>query len=386
MNIFHTVKKIFFKKGLLQKNILLVVILLLFGIIIFTSGRGKSQKGEPSHEGNFTLSEIRTRTPHVFEYIRDNLMAIISQKGESTAIQLTKEAFQSEAINMYQCHLLSHLIGHAASPETINQIRATVPDALEFCEGGYAHGFESEVVHKNEDNRHFREKLYRFCEFLQSASFPGGCYHGAGHAFLRDTLDIKKAIFLCDTLTGGPVRDFSNCYNGIFSEYTNLIASLDSETGLRFPEGAPMHLPVSPLDFCTSFPAKNQIPCALEVSANGVSPNSPPEEVDRFLKRCTEGTHTIELQAACLQSVAALSVQHGLPYKNTMRASSYALSLPAHLRRSYLVGAASEMGEFIKNGARKDWKMFCMSFLQKEDQEFCSQIIGRYVIQRTLAD
>lgn len=381
--------KYFFKKCLLRKNILLGAVLLLFGIIIFMSWHEKSQKGETSRDLLFTLSEIRAKTPEVFEYIRDNLVGIISQKGEVSAIQLAKDAFQNEAINMYQCHLLAHLIGHAGSFDTVNQVRATIPDGLEFCEGGYAHGLESEIVHiaeKDGNDPQFREKLYRFCEFLQSVSFPGGCYHGAGHAFLRDTLNIKKAISLCDTLTGGPVKDFSNCYNGIFSEYTNLIASLDSETGLRFPEGAPIHLSTSPLDFCASFPQRNQIPCALEVSANGVSPNSSSEEVDHFLKRCTEGTHSIELQSACIQSVAALYIQHGLPRQNTMIPSSYALSLPTNLRQAYLAGAAGEIGQFIKNGARKDWKMFCVSFPKKEDQQLCLQIIGSHASKNTFSN
>lgn len=323
------------------------------------------------------LNDIRSETPKVFEHIREKLVDIVNEGGIQGAIDLTKVAFRQEAITMYQCHTLAHMIGHSSVLSISKNIDLLREVGVDFCEGGFKHGLEAEIALKGlRAGYNFRPELYEFCSSLLKVSSVGDCYHGAGHEFMRETMDPKKAIELCDTLKGGPINTVANCYTGLFSEFTNMLGGLDGETGYELTTGPSKSIETSPIDFCAStFDEQHQIPCMLEIGGFRNARHSSPEELEKALLKCVANKYKIPLQAACLKSVAAVSTQHALPDLPTITPPKSILALPSDLRRAYILGAGGEMSEFIKNGQQRDWQTFCNAF-PKDDREFCRQIFG----------
>lgn len=316
------------------------------------------------------LTALRKDTQSVFKKMRDELPKIVEQGGIQGAMALAGEAFRQEAISMYECHTFTHLLGHYSKLVLEGNMKIISDFGPDFCEGGFKHGIESQIVLEDID---YKDRLHELCKVYRDKSF-GGCYHGAGHTFMRQTHDALQALSICDTLKDDMNVDVFDCYNGVFSEYTNLAGGVDGETGLEFPEGPALVLKQPPMEICSSLPDPAAIPCALELNGLGISEASTMEDIDRALRRCVAGTYAEQLKAACLQSVAAVGAQHELPKKTTLFLQPFILSLSDELRRGYIKGAAIEMLQFIKNGVDKDWPVFCSGFAVQSDQKLCAEI------------
>lgn len=324
------------------------------------------------------LAEFQSHQSPVFEVIRDQLRDIVHDNGVSGSVQLIQEAFRREAITMYECHTLSHFLGHLSRLDETDNIEILKTYGADFCEGGYRHGVESEITGEVADNAgakaDFRERLYRFCTLLQDIPHRGGCYHGAGHAFMKQAFDAPRALALCNTLDGGPTDDVSDCYKGVFSEYTNLIGGTDGETGYTFSGGPPLELASTPMDVCSSLPLAYQVHCALELNGYQISESSTPEDIEKKLRGCIMPKYASQIQKACVQSVAAVAAQHELPKQTTLTPPAFAFQLSPELRRSYIAGAGTEMNEFLRNGSAKDTKAFCEKWQDAGDRDYCKQV------------
>jgi len=350
----------------------------IFTFVIFMVGIWQflriNQVTDKHFNAQTKLNDIRSKTPKVFEHIREKLADIVDKGGIQGTIDLTKVAFRQEAITMYQCHTLAHMIGHYSKLTLSDNFNILNNIGVDFCEGGFKHGLEAEIALQGLRNgTDFRLKLYNFCSHLLKVSSVADCYHGAGHEFMRETMDVEKALDLCDTLKGGPTKDAVNCYTGVFSEYTNMLGGLDGETGYELSSGPPITLDASPIDFCATLDEPHQIPCALEVSGFRNARHPTPQALEESLLKCATGNHKVELKAACLKSIAAVSSQHALPDLETIIPPKSIFTLSSDLRKAYILGTGGEMSEFIKNGQMKDWKSFCNHF-PLEDQSFCSEI------------
>jgi len=327
-----------------------------------------------SFKASVVLRAVQAGNPNTFEGIRDNISDIIDEIGIDGVLQITHEAFKEEDITMFECHVLAHLTGHAAKVQYADDYEAIIQHESGFCELGYRHGIGAQIASEGGD---FRQELYLFCALLRTVFPQASCYHGAGHGFMREFLDLKKALAACNTLTEGPEKDLSDCHKGVFSEYTNLIGGIDGETGLPFSGGAPLKLNVLPIDFCASLLKQYQMSCSAELNGLWLSPSATLEHIERSLQQCTSGNHALELKAACIRSKAAVSAQHELPIRGTITLPPFILSLPPDLRKAYISGAIGELNEFLRNGVQKDWRSFCDSFPGNEDRLFCEQRVKK---------
>lgn len=352
---------------------LIFIVLLELSFLLIHIRNPTSKISNDQYKPKLDLSNIRKETPQVFEYIRLNLKDIINNGGIPGVVELTKEAFKQEAITMYECHTLGHIIGHYSNLDIAENIHVLIENGVDFCEGGFKHGLEAEIALRGlEGDYDFRPEVYRFCDFLLENSLIGDCYHGAGHEFMGYTRDPEKALSLCDTLDQGPLKDTTNCYTGAFSEYTNLLGGVDGETGYLLSNGPFFELKETPIEFCASLSESHQIPCVLEVGGYGFGINSTPETLERALNNCTSGKHKNELQAACIHSATAVYYQHQLTKETTIIPPDYISALSTELQMAYIAGAGTEMKQFIINGVNKDWKTFCNSF--PNDGNFCKEI------------
>lgn len=358
----------------LKIPVFLFILLLILVIILSVLNKKLVYKNEGKvFDSGKKLAEIRSKKADVFGYLRENLKNLVEKYGIQAVTALTKEAFRQQAITMYQCHTLAHYTGHFYPNESKN-LDDIVNYDIDYCEGGFKHGLEGEITARNESDT--LEKLHRLCSLFRRMGSIGACYHGSGHEFMREKLDIEKALSSCDSLfERGPKEDVSDCYKGVFSELTNLIGGVDGETGYGLKGSPPLTINASPMDFCSQLKDVHQIPCALELNGYQLSPSSTHEQIEKRLKGCVDNKYHIKLQAACVQSIAAVSAQHVLPRQSTITPPSFILTLPSELRRAYITGTLVEMGAFIKNGVEKDWQTFCRS-LQSVNESNCQQIIN----------
>jgi len=351
-----------------QARLITILFLTLLIVIIFEimSIYYSRHETKTHFDSRVKLDNIRSKTTQVFEYIRENVNDIIISGGIKGAIQLTQEAFKQEAITMYQCHTLAHTIGHHSNPDISEDIHILIENGVDYCEGGFKHGLEAEIALRGlEGDYNFRPEIYRFCSFLLEKSTVGDCYHGAGHEFMGYTLDVKKALDLCDTLTEGPLKDVTNCYTGLFSEYTNILGGVDGETGYRIANPI-LKLDSSPMDFCASLDKPYQIPCALELNGLYFGTSSTYEMLEEKLRGCINPKYNQELQIACIKSTSAVFYQHQLPKEHSPKPPDYILSWAEEPRRAFIVGAGTEMNQFLINGVKIDWQTFCQPFPSDE--------------------
>jgi hypothetical protein len=128
--------------------------------------------------------------------------------------------------------------------------------------------------------------------------------------------------------------------------------------------------------YCSEFAEKHRYQCVFEFSGLGISEYSEPSDIEERLKQCTNGEHDAELESGCIKSVSAVGAQHELAISQTITFPEHILDLPDELRQAYILGAGSEMNQYIISGAERDWKSFCLNFTQESDVELCNTIFN----------
>lgn len=352
------------KKSLLQLILFFFLILDIFFLSILLGHRYTTPPKSPT-EINVDYS---------FDHLEKNLNSLVDQKGISSTINILKEALQNKQITMNQCHSFAHLVGHKAYtifPKNLEKLVNLAESDLLLCGGAYPHGIEAEITITNSNPV---ATLNTLCDFLikESPGFP--CYHGAGHAFMSDTLDVNKSLLNCDKLpNSGSVEIWSNCYTGVFSEYAFLIAGVDGNTGKPFPGGPKIKLPTSnPLDFCQSLDRKYHYTCASQLGReilNAIQTNNPFAE-------CVKSSYSTDIIIPCIRIVSAVIAQEEFNQIDTVKIPEYILGLSKDLRSAYIEGVAGEYQAFANSGVTKNWKPICSSFSNSDDNKKCSSLFG----------
>jgi len=125
---------------------------------------------------------------------------------------------------------------------------------------------------------------------------------------MAETLDVKQALAYCDAILAHTEDEAGSvCYTGVFSEYNNLLAGIDSQTGYLMTSGPLLRLEGDALDFCATLNQPYQVACALELSGYRNAKHESFKALERALLRCAANSHGEDLQAACLQNVAAVT-------------------------------------------------------------------------------
>jgi hypothetical protein len=348
---------------------LVIILIVLVGILVHMI----SQDSALSEKDLIDIStKLERDSSSLFVGIRDNLSAIVDTYGIDGAMALTDHSFVNDKIGIYQCHVLMHSLGHEAVSYFDLDFEEVLKRESHFCELGYRHGAEAQVVVYGGD---YIENIQNFCRQLKETNPSAGCYHGAGHEFMNSTLSVERSLELCDGLTGFADEDIPNCYNAVFAELTNLVGGTDGSTGVPYTNGPPLTLGAdSPIAYCSQFDVAYRYQCIFEFSGLGVNENSQPREIEQKLRECINGEYDLELEGGCIKSVAAVGAQHELAYASTITFHSFILDLPETLRHAYIQGAGTELSQYLISGASRDWQSFCDNFTQAVDIEKCTVI------------
>lgn len=312
----------------------------------------------------------------VFEDIRNSLKDIIRRGGIQGALDVNAYAFSHHKYGIYHCHVLTHLTGHEAIVYYKNDFDSAMNLNIRFCEMGYQHGAEAQVALSGGD---YKNELYRMCDIIHKKDPAKSCFHGAGHAFMNDSLDVHKSLSLCDDLIDEKhtVDDLKPCYNSVFAELTNLVGGTDGGTGIPYTGGPPVSIgDKTTLEYCATFGERYRTECLFEFSGLGISEASTPQDITIKLLACHDPHYDEALEAACIKSVSAVGAQHLLAFNQTVSTPKEIFSLPEKLREAYIRGTADEMSQYIISGVDKDWKTFCTAFPDSSDQKLCTGIIA----------
>ncbi len=320
------------------------------------------------------VSQMDTREKSTFIQVRDSIKDVIKKWGVQAAIDMNTYAFVNHKYGIYNCHVVMHLIGHEAVVYYGTDYEAVINHHVEFCELGYQHGAEAEVAL---NGGQYKEELYKMCELIKKKNSVMGCFHGAGHAFMNDSLDVDKSLKLCDSLIdeNHTVEDLLPCFNSVFAELTNLVGGTDGATGEPYTGGPPINIGnKTSLEYCSTFGERYRTECLFEFSGLGISEKSTDFDVEKKIIECTKGEYSLDLESACVRSVSAVGAQHLLAFKSELEVPKSILELSKPLRFAYINGAGGEMSQYISSGVPKHWEKFCASFSDIEDQTSCIKI------------
>ena len=310
----------------------------------------------------------------VFETIRDTLPDIINKWGVQGAIDINEYAFVNNKYGIYNCHVLSHMTGHEAVVYYGEDYEKVIAHDTHFCELGYRHGAEAQVALSGGD---YKNNLYRMCDVIKAKNPDAECYHGAGHAFMNESLDVDASLAMCDDLINEThtIEDVTPCYNAVFAELTNLVGGTDGGTGIVYTGGPPLTMDEkTPLEYCSKFDDRYRIQCVFEFSGLGVSESSTPADIERKLIACSNEEYDAELEEACIRSVSAVGTQHELAANHAIVVPKHILGLSDEMRRAYILGAGTEMKQYLISGTVRDWESFCGAFTEPEDTQLCEGI------------
>lgn len=320
------------------------------------------------------VSQMGKGEKSVFEDVRDSMKLIIEKGGIQGMIEVNEYALTNNLYGIYQCHVIAHLTGHEAVVYYGNDYETVVDHDTHFCELGYRHGAEAQVALSGGD---YKEQLYAMCRAIKAKNPDADCFHGAGHAFMNESLDVDTSLALCDELINEEFSedDIAACYNAVFAELTNLVGGRDGGTGIAYTGGPPLTMDEdTPLEYCSKFEYRYRIQCVFEFSGLGISEESTPEDIEHKLELCSKQDYEEEFEAACIRSVSAVGTQHELAQNHTIVVPEHILGLSAALREAYIRGAGTEMKQYLLSGADRGWEAFCGTFTVQTDVELCTSI------------
>ncbi len=187
-------------------------------------------------------------------------------QGAAFSVRVVLEANRTGRISSDSCHNLFHLIGHTAYRiygSDFKTILADNPGSV--CVGGYLHGVEAEILASGND---VRGNLWKLCseEKIKPTS-QEPCFHGVGHGAFELEQNVPRSLSVCDSLAGGPEKDLSNCYRGVFSQLDSDLAGVDANSGIAItPYTFPFILRDNPYPYCDTLDQKYRDPCYSQLA------------------------------------------------------------------------------------------------------------------------
>jgi hypothetical protein len=368
-----------FKQFSLKKNKTALVYgaIIICNILAGAWIRGDTIFFTPAFDPAQFVEALELENPDVFAAVRGELDYLVQTHGIQAAIDVNHHAFKNHKYGIYQCHVIMHLLGHEAVSYYGSDFDSVINAHVEYCELGYQHGAEAEVALSGGN---YQEELYRMCTMIKQKNPNSACFHGAGHAFMNESLDVKKSLALCDDLQTDKFSqaDFDTCYNSVFAELTNLVGGTDGGTGLPYTGGPPLSIgDQTPISYCSQFEGRYRTQCLFEFSGLRVNENSTTKDIQNKLLECTSSDFDEEMEAVCIHSVAAVGAQHELARSSTVVVPPEVLSYSAKARGAYIAGAGTEMLQYIISGVPKDWNKFCDNFKETDEYKSCTDIFNR---------
>jgi len=340
-----------------MKKFLVIAAVVLFAasMLYFFSGQ-ESVENAKADAILFQLSGLQG--DEYRSYYTVNIDILFKAIGIHEMITNVTTALEEERIDMFVCHSMAHDIGHYAGYEKyFSDIESNLSKRnLDFCGSGFMHGVEGELANHTYPSN--VDHLFEFCNLaLAYSPYYNGCYHGAGHAFMENEPDIAVALTFCDQLTTTESITAEHCYRGVFSQNA-IYAHAENQT------------PAERILFCDSQSGElMQSVCASELNGLELPAETNQEEINEYIKLCTEKSMTKPVKLGCVRSVATVSLDRlqGIG-KKVIVPSAIAVET-VEVQEAYLQGIFGAVAKYPSGSFFEE--TFCESFVGQEVHTYC---------------
>ncbi len=287
-------------------------------------------------------------------------------RGPAFALRAVFTATKNRAISSGECHLLLHNVGHAALNLSVAEVGQLLNVAeVRTCLGGYLHGMEAEILESGQD---VQKRAWRLCEETRAAGIANGpCFHGFGHAAMEWTQDVEQALTLCDSLAGGPEKEMSGCYRGVFSQLSDYIAGM-AEGKNPFPEVDPSNA----FAYCRTLQQKFQSSCQSQLSQRYNDVGNPLQGV----QNCLAASKSHDERDVCANILTSLETRKAYDENREESMGAFFATIPIAQQPAALSGM------YESHSAAKDtypgirpWSEVCATVV-REDAEACARATG----------
>lgn len=363
-------------KKITHKTIISISLALLLGVTIGALASYALPQNKSEQMQSFDAHRVLTETLANAELddfieLESNIVPVMQKYGLRSGFLLIDQAEKENIISNDQCHALLHYVGHEAfaeNPYDYEKITSIVEGTN--CIGGFIHGVEAEIV---AESGNVKQDLWDFCTYeKENGVNPGPCFHGVGHAASElYNNDIPKSLAMCDSLEGGSEPDLTNCYRGVFSQLGNSIIGVDGHTGLSVDRISVIGLDTKkPYAYCEKLETKYQSSCKsqlLKVLTQDV-------KFEDWLAVCLDPTFDYNSQEICTNINAGVYTRATLSFSDTTKLPDAINEFPEGLRKIAILGSLEAFSGYFTDGSQKDWKSFCASFKEIDDQKYCTDV------------
>lgn len=299
----------------------------------------------------------------IFAAIRDGLGSIIKDGRIEGANEIIKLALNKQEISMDECHVLLHLLGHYAYSYYNGDFSEIAPIADGMCQAAFQHGVEAQILLSSDKPK---EDLKTFCSVLRGLKGKILCFHGAGHALIKEG-NIDSALKFCDSLWEAG-EDISDCWRGTFSEYANQALNYDGDTGLALTGPQKVKLDLNnPFGFCETLDSKYREACYSQLSKIYFTTAKGEDSI----AGCLNSGNSFKTQIVCVRIVSGVYAQQLLSNNPTISAPKIILSLNDDFRKANIQGVHETFIGFKLTGVPKDYSAYCSSFNKISDINYC---------------
>lgn len=342
----------------------------------FAQDRTEAQTLKP-FDPEALLAQIDTEDGvNDFLQIESLIGQVMKDYGTPAGFELIDAGEKLGIISNDECHGYLHYVGHAAYAEAPYDYDAMlgIVEGTD-CIGGYLHGIEAEIVLQSAN---VVKDVQDFCQYqIDKGIVPGMCYHGVGHAATElYNYDVERSIALCDTLAGGPEKDLSNCYRGVFSEVGNKVTGYDGHTGLAVDTLSIEGLDEKdPYAYCEQLDTKYRSSCKSQLLK--IILNELP--IDEWIGVCLRDSFDQHSKEICTNITTGVYIRSELSFQDSVPLPPILNSFPPDLRIIAMMGALESFMGYFGDHTVKDWRPFCEGFNEPSDVAYCSEVFERTI-------
>jgi hypothetical protein len=148
------------------------------------------------------------------------LDGIVMQQSAAAALDAAEELVKSGAMNVNDCHIMGHAVGHASWRKERDLGRA-FRACTSKCIQGCMHGAVEAFMIDGPEEQTSPARVRAFCDELGAKSIERRqCLHGLGHGIMhRYRKDLKDATDACETVGGRYEADL--CLGGLWMQWAH---------------------------------------------------------------------------------------------------------------------------------------------------------------------
>jgi hypothetical protein len=145
---------------------------------------------------------------------------IVQRRSAAAALRAAEDLVRSGRMNVNDCHIMAHAVGHASwrkERDLERAFRACTRDCIQGC----MHGAVEAFMIDGPEGQTTPPRVRAFCDSLGARSLERRqCLHGLGHGIMHQyRKDLSGAANACESIGGRHEADL--CLGGVWMQWTH---------------------------------------------------------------------------------------------------------------------------------------------------------------------